>query len=59
MDLADATRSNNVVLKRGDAEVILKDVNGEPVKALLQRALFIPSYPQDIFSVKVAISNRA
>ena len=59
MDLADATRSNNVALKRGDAEVILKDENGEPVKALLQRALFIPSYPQDIFSVKAAISNRA
>ena len=59
MQLADGTRSNNVALKRGDAEVILKDVNGEPVKALLKGALFIPSYPQDIFSVKAAISNGA
>ena len=39
--------------------MILKDVNGEPVKALLKGALFIPSYPQDIFSVKAAISNGA
>ena len=34
-------------------------MNGEPVKALLKGALFIPSYPQDIFSVKAAISNGA
>ena len=59
MELADGTRSNNVALKREDAEVILKDVNGESVKTLLKGALFIPSYRQDIFSVKAAISNGA
>ena len=59
MELADGTRCNNVALKHGDAEVILKDVNGKPVKALLKGALFIPSYPQDIFSVKATISNGA
>ena len=59
MELADGTRCNNVALKRGDAEVILKDVNGKPVKALLKGALLIPSYPQDIFSVKAAICNGA
>lgn len=59
MELADGTRSNNVAMKRGDAEVMLRDMNGRPVKAVLKGALFIPSYPQDIFSVKAAISNGA
>ncbi len=57
--LADGTRHNNVAVKRGDAEVMLKDVNGRHVKAVLKDALFIPSYPQDIFSVKAATSNGA
>ena len=59
MELADGTRHNNVAVKRGDAEVMLKDVNGRHVKAVLKDALFIPSYPQDIFSVKAATSNGA
>ena len=59
MELADGTRSNNVALRREDAEVIFRDVNGEPIKTLLKGALFIPSYRQDIFSVKAAISNGA
>ena len=59
MELADGTRSNNVAIKRGDAEVTLQDINGRPVKAILKGALFIPSYPHDIFSVKAATSNGA
>lgn len=59
MELADGTRSNNVAVKRGDAEVMLKDEKGRHVKAVLKGALFIPSYPQDIFSVKAATSNGA
>lgn len=46
-------------MKRGDAEVMLKDKNGRNVKAILKNALFIPSYPQDIFSVKAATLNGA
>ena len=46
-------------MKRGDAEVFLKDTNGKCVKTVLKNALYIPSYPQDIFSVKAAKSNGA
>ena len=32
---------------------------GKQVKATLKKALYIPSYPQDIFSVKTATTNGA
>ena len=41
MELADGTRCNNVALNPGNAEVILKDVNGKPVKALFFSFLFL------------------
>lgn len=59
MELADGTKTKNIAVKRGDAEVILKDVNGKQVKTVLKDALYMPSYPQDIFSVKAATSNGA
>ena len=59
MELADGTRMNNVALKRGDAEVCLQDREGRCVKVTLRKILFIPSYPQNIFSVKAAITNGA
>ena len=48
MELADGTRMNNVVLKQGDAEVCLQDREGRCVKVTLRKALFIPSYLQNI-----------
>ena len=45
MELADGTKTMNVAVKRGDAEVTLKDVNGRYVKTVLKDALLIPSYP--------------
>ncbi|CAB4044624.1 myosin heavy fast skeletal muscle, partial [Paramuricea clavata] len=59
IELADGTRASNIALKRGDAKVFLKDTNGKCVKTVLKNALYIPSYPQDIFSVKAATSNGA
>ena len=59
MELADGTKTMNVAVKRGDAEVTLKDVNGTYIKIVLKDALLIPSYPQDISSVKAATSNGA
>lgn len=55
----DGTRANSVALKRGDAEVNLMSCEGERVKATLRDALFIPTYPQNIFSVKAATTNGA
>ena len=54
MELADGTRANNVALKRGDARITLKNEKGQLVDITLTNALFVPSYPQDIFSVQAA-----
>ena len=59
MELADGTRMSNVALKRGDAEVCLQDREGRCSKVTLRKALFIPSYPQSILSVKAATTNGA
>ena len=38
---------------------MIKDVDGKYVKATLTNALFIPSYPQNIFSVQAATDKGA
>ncbi|XP_076741663.1 uncharacterized protein LOC143419316 [Maylandia zebra] len=59
MELADGSRTNNVALKRGDANVSLRDTQGHCTTITLRDALFIPSYPQSIFSVKAATNYGA
>ena len=54
IELADGSKSNNVALKRGDVSVSMVESNGQRVRASLKNALYIPSYPQDIFSVQAA-----
>ena len=59
IELANGTKSNNIALARGDAAVQLKDVGGRLINAKLENALFIPSYPQNIFSVQAATTKGA
>ena len=59
IELADGSRTNGVVSGRGDASVLLYDINGRPKKMLLQNALYVPSYKQDIFSVQAATDRGA
>ncbi|XP_057684730.1 uncharacterized protein LOC130910793 [Corythoichthys intestinalis] len=59
VELADSTKCSGVALKRGDLECYLIDNRGQQRKAALRNALFIPSYPQDIFSGKAATSSGA
>ncbi len=59
IELADGTRASGVALRRGDAEVYMIDSAGHQVKTTLRNALYIPSYPQNIFSVKAATTNGA
>ncbi|XDV16957.1 hypothetical protein PO909_016438 [Leuciscus waleckii] len=59
VELADGTRCNGVAKNRGDAAVCLVDSTGRRFKTTLRNALYIPTYPQDIFSVKAATSNGA
>ncbi|XP_030600151.1 uncharacterized protein LOC115790486 [Archocentrus centrarchus] len=59
IELADGTRCKGVAKRRGEAEVTLMDSRGRHCKTILKQALYIPSYPQDIFSVKAATNNGA
>ncbi|XP_070404427.1 uncharacterized protein [Nothobranchius furzeri] len=59
IELANGTRCKGVAEKRGEAVVTLTDSRGRQHRAVLKHALDIPSYPQDIFSVKTATSNGA
>lgn len=57
MQLADGSRQVGTVLGKGDASVMLQDVNGEPKEMILKDALYIPSYKYDILSVPAATSK--
>ena len=59
VESADGTRSNNVALKRGDVEITIMDTTGKCVNATLKNALYIPTYPQNIFSVQAATERGA
>ena len=54
VELADGTRSNNIAKKRGTVVSKLQTADGAFVEVKLCNALFIPSYPQCIFSVQAA-----
>ena len=58
IELADGTKSSVVKLK-GDASVSLMDENDIVRKTSLQKALYIPSFPHDIFSVQSAVNSGA
>jgi len=59
VELANGMKSNNTALARGDATVQIKDAEGRWINATLENALFIPSYPHDIFSVQSATTRGA
>ncbi|KAJ8038704.1 hypothetical protein HOLleu_16202 [Holothuria leucospilota] len=57
IELADGKKMYGSALKRGDAKICLIDSQGRSVDAILTNALYCPTYPQSILSVKVATSN--
>ena len=57
--MADGTRSNNVAKKRGTFVISIRNQNGNFVTATLENTLYIPSYPQCIFSVQAATQKGA
>ena len=58
-ELADGRKSNNIVLKRGEVDFMIKDTSGRCVKACLKNALFVCTFPQNIFSVQAATERGA
>lgn len=59
IELADGTKVSGMAKMRGDAEVYLLDSEVGRVRTRLKQALYIPSFPQNIFSVKAATKNGA
>ncbi|KAK3876346.1 hypothetical protein Pcinc_018858 [Petrolisthes cinctipes] len=59
IELADGSRSSGVVLGKGVASVKICDTNGNVHNVELRNALYIPTYKQDIFSVKAATKRGA
>ena len=53
--LADGTETTGMALKRGTIKFSLKNSDGKIVNGILENVLYIPTYPQNIFSVKAAI----
>jgi len=53
IEIANGTKSN-VALARGDATVRIKDSTGRYVNEALKNALYVPSFPQSLFSVQAA-----
>ncbi|XP_023809695.1 uncharacterized protein LOC111947330 [Oryzias latipes] len=59
MELADGKRTFGLAQGRGDAQVCLLDSKGRRCTVTLKNALYIPSFPQELFSVKCATANGA
>ena len=59
IELADGSRTNGIASGRGNASVVLYDVNGTSHDIILENALYVPSYDQDIFSVQAATDKGA
>ena len=55
-ELTDGSRSDNVVLAKGNASISVHDNNGVKLHIVLENALCIPSYKQNILSVQAAVS---
>lgn len=54
IELANGEKSNNIALKRGHVTIIIRDSTGRYVEACLKNVLFVPTFPQNIFSVQTA-----
>ena len=59
IELANGERSNNVALKRGTAKMKFVDSRGKYVDIVLTNALYVPTFPQNIFSVQAATNKGA
>lgn len=59
LELADGERASGIALKKGTAKVRMRDSEGHDVDLMLKEALYVPSFSQDIFSVKAATAQGA
>ena len=55
VELADGTKTWGVAKKKGDMLVKVRNSDGDVVDITLNDVLYMPSYPQNVFSVKAAV----
>ena len=58
VELADGTVISSIAEKQGTARINIKNENGELCTAILENALYIPSFPENIFSVRAACNKN-
>ncbi|XP_037109280.1 uncharacterized protein LOC119123966 [Syngnathus acus] len=59
VELADGTKCSGIAQRRGTAVIYLRDDAGRQQTAQLREALYMPSYPHNIFSVARATNGGA
>ena len=59
LQLADGSRTNDLVTARGDAQMTIFDSKGNPTNIILKNALLAPSFPLCLFSVRAATDAGA
>ena len=59
VELADGRKYNNIALMKGTVKICLTDSSGNVHAALLHNCLYIPSFPENIFSIKAATKSGA
>ena len=57
IELADGTRTTGIVTGKGNAKIDICDSDGNIHNVVLEKALCVPSYKQNIFSVQAATEN--
>lgn len=59
IELANGVKTNNLAMKRGQVNITMVDENGNKYSGDLNNVLYVPSFPQNIFSVQAAAQNGA
>ena len=59
MELTNGSMSINVAKKKGTVQITFYTTDGKPVKIKLEDVLYVPSFPQCIFSVRSATGKGA
>ncbi|RUS70255.1 hypothetical protein EGW08_021985 [Elysia chlorotica] len=59
IELANGEKSNKLATKKGEVNIEMIDTQGKNHSGSLKNVLYVPSFPQNIFSVQAAAQNGA
>ena len=58
LEMADGTKSCNIIVGKGTAKIPIIDIKGEESHIVLNDALFVPTFSKNIISVSQAFQNQ-